>query len=95
MLRTKRTVQRCHGALHRAGDRALAALVVVGHDEPDALQAARLQRAQELQPEGLGLDLAEVQADDLAPTAVMDGVGDHQRLGHHAAVVADLDVLGV
>jgi hypothetical protein len=25
----------------------------------------------------------------------MDGVGDHQRLGDHAAVVAHLDVLGV
>jgi hypothetical protein len=25
----------------------------------------------------------------------VDGIGDHQRLGHHAAAITDLEVLGV
>jgi hypothetical protein len=89
-----------HGAaLPRAGqdasDRVLEALVVVADGELDAVQAAGAQPAQKLGPERLGLDLAEVDADDLAPTALVDRVGDHQRLGDHAAVIAHLELLGV
>ncbi len=69
--------------------------MVVADGELDAVQAASPQRAQELQPEGLGLDLTDVQADHLAHAVVVDGVGDHERLGHDTAAVTDLDVLGV
>ena len=69
--------------------------MIVGDDELHAVQAAGAQRAQKLQPERFGLDLAEVQADDLAHAVCADGVGDHQRLGHHTRAVADLDVLSV
>jgi hypothetical protein len=70
------------------------ALVVIADDELDALQAPGLERAQELKPGRLGLDLAEVQADDLAAAALVHRVGDHRRLGSHVPVVADLQLLG-
>jgi len=38
------------------------------------------QPAQELPPERLGLGLTDVQADDLTAAALVDAVGDHQRL---------------
>ena len=69
--------------------------MLVGDDELHAIQAAGPEGAQELKPERFGLDLAEVQADDLAHAVCADGVGDHQRLGHHTRAVADLDVLSV
>jgi hypothetical protein len=82
-----------HGtALPRAGqdasDRGLQPLVVVGDHELHAVQAAGPERAQELRPERLGLDLAQVDADHLAPAALVDRVGDDQRLGNHTAVIA-------
>ena len=36
--------------------------------------------AQELGPERLGLGLADVEAEDLAPAGLVHAVGDHQRL---------------
>ena len=69
--------------------------MVVGDHEPESVQAAGAQAAQELRPERLGLDLADVQADHLTAPAVVNGVGDDERLGHHAATITDLDVLGV
>ena len=61
-----------HGAaLPRAaehpGDRVLEALVGVGDAQAHAVQAAAAQRSEELAPERLGLDLADVEADHLAP----------------------------
>jgi hypothetical protein len=70
-----------------ARDRVRQPLVVIADGQAHAVQTAGPQRAQELRPERLGLDLAEVQADHLAPPAVMDRVGDHQRLADHAAGV--------
>ena len=61
----------------------------------DADQAALDQAAQEVGPERLGLGLADVEAENLAAAGLMDAVGDHQRLGDHAAAVADLLDLGV
>ena len=69
------------GAAEHPGDRGLQPFVVVGDAQADAVEAAGAQRAQELEPERLGLDLADVEADHLAPAGLVDGVGDHQRLG--------------
>jgi hypothetical protein len=68
---------------------------LVGRGELDAGEAALLQRAQKLNPEAARLDLTDIQPDDLPHPGLMHRVGDDQRLGHHAAVVADLDVLSV
>ena len=76
-------------------DRRLQARVRVGDRELDADQAARDQRAQELAPERLGLGLADVEAEDLAPAGLVDAVRDDDALVHDAAAVADLLDLGV
>jgi hypothetical protein len=61
----------------------------------DADQAALDEPSEELGPERLGLGLADVDRQNLAPAALMHAVGDHQRLVDHAAAVADLLDLGV
>jgi hypothetical protein len=53
------------------------------------------QPAQELPPERLGLGLTDVQADDLTAAALVDAVGDHQRLVPDPAGLADPFHLGV
>jgi hypothetical protein len=53
------------------------------------------QVAQEVAPERLGLGLADIQAEDLAPAGLVHAVRDHQRLVDHAAAVAHLLDLGV
>ncbi len=83
------------GAGEDASDRRLEACVLVGDAEPDTLEAALAQRAQEGDPEGLGLDLADVEADHLAPARLMHRVGDHERLRIDVAAISDLDHLGV
>ena len=88
-------MQRCHGQPSTRAIACLEPLVLIGDRQPHAGQAALLERAQELDPERARLDLADIQADHLAHAGLVHGVGDHQRLGHHPAVVADLDVLGV
>ena len=82
-------------AAQHAGDRGLESLVLIGDREAHPVQAARLQRAQELDPERAGLDLADIQADHLPHPGLVHRVGDHHRLGNDPAVVADLDLLGV
>ncbi len=67
----------------------------VGDDQLHALQAARDERTHELAPERLGLGLADVDAEDLAPARLVHAVGDHDRLADHAAAVADLLDVGV
>ena len=54
--------------------------MAVGDAQAHAVEAAGAQRAQELAPERLGLDLADVEADHLAPAGLVHAVGDHQRL---------------
>ena len=71
------------GAVQYLRDRILQALVGVGDAQLDAVQPTRPRRAEELAPERLGLGLTDVQADDLAATALVDAVGDHQRLVPH------------
>ena len=69
-------------------DRVLEALVRVGDAQPDAGQAAGAQRAQELAPEALGLALADLEAEHLAPARLVDAVGDGQTLLPDAAGLA-------
>ena len=63
--------------------------------ELHADQAALDQAAQEVGPERLGLGLADIDREDLAPTGLMHAVRDHQRLVDYAPAVADLLDLGV
>jgi len=93
MFLTKCTVQRCHG--EHALDRVLEALVLVRDRKTDTLKPAGPQRAQELDPEGLGLDLADVQSDHLAHAGLVHRICDHQCLGAHVGTRAHLDVLGI
>ena len=95
MSRVKCTVQRCHGHAQHAGDRALQSLVLIGDRQAHTVESALLQPAQELDLERARLDLADIQADHLAHPGLVHRIGDEQRLGHNAAVVTDLDVLGV
>jgi hypothetical protein len=75
-----------------AGDRGLQSLVRVGDDELDTVQATPLERQQELAPERARLDLADIQVEHLENPALMDGVGEHDRLGDDtAAGLRDLD----
>jgi hypothetical protein len=70
-------------------------LVGVGDRELDAGQSASDEAAEELGPERLGLGLADVDGEDLAPPGLVDAVRDDQRLAANAAAVADLLDLGV
>jgi hypothetical protein len=81
-------------AQHR-GDRVLEPLVGIGDTQPHAHQSTGAQAAQELPPERLGLGFTHIQADDLAAAALVDPVGDHQRLVAHPAGLADPFHLGV
>ena len=83
------------GAAEHLGDRLLQALVGVGDAEPHAVQAAGQETAQELAPEGLGLGLADVDADHLAASRLVHAVGDHERLVTHAAALAHALHLGI
>jgi hypothetical protein len=56
---------------------------------------ARSQALQERPPEALGLGLADVQTDDLAPAGLVHAVGDHQGLVAYPAWLADPLHLGV
>ena len=83
------------GASEDLGDRCLQPGVRVGDGELHADEAALDQAAEELGLERLGLGLADVDREDLAPAALMHAVGDDERLVDHAAAVADLLDLGV
>jgi hypothetical protein len=69
--------------------------VGVRDTQAHALQPAGAQAAEELAPVRLGLGLTHVQADDLAAAALVDAVGDHQRLVPDPAGFADPFHLGV
>jgi hypothetical protein len=60
-----------------------------------ALIPGRDQSPEKAGPERVGFGLADVKAEDLAPSGLMNAVRDHQRLGHDAAAVADLLDLGI
>ena len=73
-------------------DGGLQTFVGVRDDEPDALQPAFLQPAQEPEPEHGGLRRAEAEAQDLAPAVGVDARGDDRRHRHDAPVLAHLQV---
>jgi len=95
MLRTKWTVQRCQGQASTLAIAAAQPLVLVGDAQAHALEPAPAQLAQELGPERLRLDLAQVEADHLAPACLVHGVGDHERLRADVALVAHLQLLRI
>jgi hypothetical protein len=78
------------GRAEHLADRVLEALVRVGDNQLHAREAALDERAEEVAPERLGLCLAAVDADHLAPTRLVHPVRDHQALPDDAAAVADL-----
>jgi hypothetical protein len=53
-------------------------------------RAAPDEASEQLRPERLGLGFSDVQADDLAPLGLVDGVGDHDAFALHPAAIADL-----
>lgn len=83
------------GAGEDTFDRRLQAPVLVGDRKTHSREPSGHQIAQELDPEGLCLGLADVDPDHLPAASLVNGIGDHQRLGAHAAAVSDLQVLGV
>ena len=88
-------MQRCQGTPSTCAIAFLRPWWASETHELDAGQAARAQAAQELAPERLGLGLADVDADHLAPARLVHAVGDHQRLLAHAAGLAHPLDLGV
>ena len=83
-------MQRCHGDPRTLAIAGLQARVRVADRQLHADQASGDERAQELRPERLGLGLADVEADDLAATGLVDGVRDDDAFACDAAAVADL-----
>ena len=65
--------------LEDALDGRLEAAVGVGDHQLDAVEATRLQAAQEVRPEGLGLRRSDAQADDLPAALGVGGDGDYGR----------------
>jgi hypothetical protein len=80
------------GGAEHAGDRRLDALVRVRDHQLDPGQAATLELAQELDPEGLGLRGADRHAEDLAPAVSIDRDRDGHRDRDDAPGLAHLDV---
>jgi hypothetical protein len=77
------------------GDRLAEAVVGVRDAQAHTLESAGAQATEELPPERLGLGRTHVQADDLTAAALVDPVGDHQRLVPDPAGLADPFHLGV
>ncbi len=73
----------------------LQALMCVGDDELHARQAAPLQAAEEIQPEGLRLGAADGHAEDLAPPVGVDTDRDGHGYRDDAPGLTDLHVGGV
>src|SRR3954447_24996203 len=71
-----------------AGDRMAQAVVRIGDDQLDALQAAPDQALDEAGPERFGLRRADPEADDLAPAFGRDRNGDYRRNRDDAAALA-------
>jgi len=71
-------------------DRGLEPGVRVGDDQLHPRQATLDQAAEEAAPEGFGLGLADIQADHFTVAGLVHRVGEHERLAHDPAAVADL-----
>ena len=78
-----------------AGDRLPEALVGIGDDQLDVLQAAPDQALQEAGPKGLGLGGTDLETDDLAAPVGVDRDGDYRRHRDDPAAFPLLQVGGV
>ena len=96
--RDSRAGSACAALPGRAEDlreRGLQSGVGVADGQLDADQAARDQAAQNVAPERLGLSLADVEADDLAASGLLDTMRDDHALVDDAPAGAALLDLGV
>ena len=95
MLRTKCTVQRCHGRVQDPGDRVLQARGA--RRRRTAAARAGRARAGRARTRSRTPRSRPRRCPGRSPRGGRSrhGVGDHQRLRVHVAAVADLDVLGV
>src|SRR5450755_2612018 len=80
------------GGFEDLGDGRLDALVAVADHQLDATQAAPVQAAQELGPEGLGFRVPDLQAEHLALAL---GVDPHRHYHGHAHDASGLPGLHV
>jgi hypothetical protein len=83
------------GAPEDLGDRRLQAGMGVGDGELNADQAALDQSSEKGGPERLGLGLADIDREDLAPPRLVNTVRDDERLIDYPPASADLVDLGV
>jgi site-specific DNA recombinase len=83
------------GRVEDTRDGRLEPGVGVGDHQLHAVEAAALQAAQELHPEGLRLGGADGEADDLAPAVGVDRHGDYRGDRDDPAATADLEIGGV
>jgi hypothetical protein len=83
------------GAPEDLGDRRLQAGMGVGDGELNADQAALDQSSEKGGPERLGLGLADIDREDLAPPRLVNTVRDDERLIDYPPASADLLDLGV
>ena len=83
------------GGAEHAGDGVTQAVMGIGDDQLDALEAALDQALEEGRPERLGLRGTDAEADDLAPAVGRHRHSDYCRHGDDAAALADLEVGGV
>ncbi len=81
--------------LEDASNGGLEAGVRVADDEPDPVQAAGLQGAQELGPEGLRFGWTNAQSDDLTAPFGVGGHGDHGCDRHDPPALSLLEVCGI
>jgi Transposase domain (DUF772) len=80
---------------YHLADRRDQAGMVVGHDQLDALEAARLQADEEVLPGRAALAIGHLHRQDLAPPIPVDADCDQHRLAHDDAGFAHLLVAGV
>ena len=83
------------GGAEHLGNGGLQSLVRVRYDQLDAAQAAAGQAAQELDPERLGLAMADGHAEHLASAIGVDADGDDDGDRDDVMVSSDFDVGGV
>ncbi|BCH05295.1 hypothetical protein MesoLj131b_72940 (plasmid) [Mesorhizobium sp. 131-2-5] len=76
-------------------DRSHQAGMVVGHDQFDAPEAARLQRDEEVPPGRAAFAIGHLHGQDLAPPIPVDADCDQHRLAHDDAGFAHLLVAGI
>ena len=80
------------GGAEDAGDGVAQAVVGIGDDELDALQAASHQALEEARPKRLSLAGPNAEADDFTPAVGRHRHGDYRRDRDDPSAIADLQV---